>query len=102
LRVPEDGQHQPSCRSALHPSHSCGHFRTFQSIHRRFYETELYPHTEHTCGDESVLPAHLLHTKSIWQNAVPLWCNLQVSQPSSPQCDHSHTKLQGQSTCPTD
>ena len=26
---------------------------------------ELYPNTEHTCGDEFVLPAHLLPTKSI-------------------------------------
>jgi hypothetical protein len=38
-------------------------FPSSSSTHRRFYERELYPHTEHTCRDEFVLPAHLLPTK---------------------------------------
>ena len=56
-------------RSALRPSHLCGHFRTFQSTHRRFCERELCPHTEGTCGDEFVRPAHLLSTESVWPTA---------------------------------
>ena len=46
---------------ALHPSHSCGHFRTFQSTHRRFYEREFIPilstHTEmNLCSRHTFCP----------------------------------------------
>jgi hypothetical protein len=77
--------------SALHQSHSYGHFKTFQSTHTRFYVREHCPHTEHACADKFIHLVQLLPTKNISQIVAPSRCNSQVSLPCSPLCSNSHT-----------